>query len=250
MRNLILGLLAISLLGITGCTKDGSPDIGGNSIGGSGQGGSLARFTIVDNYLYTVDQQSLSVFDISNASTPIFKKKVNIGMDIETIFPFKNNLFIASNTGMFIYSLAQPETPNLQSRVEHFTGCDPVVANDSMAFLTIHGGNECGSNVNVLNIYDIRSIQYPQLMGTMTMAHPFGLGLKNDILYICDNGAGLRIIDVSNPFNPTKLGVLIGDAYVDVIPQGNLLIAMLKDGIAFLDISTPAAPIKLSSIKN
>ena len=82
------------------------------------------------------------------------------------------------------------------------------------------------------------------------MTNPYGLGLKDDILFICDNGAGLRIIDVSDAYNPAKIGVVTGDAYVDVIPLGNLLIAMLKDGIAFLDISNPSSPTKLSSIKN
>ncbi len=257
MRNLILVLLTISVIGLAGCSKDSgnlsSSAPSGNTLNGggsTGQGGSLARFTVVGNYLYTIDQQSLNVFDITTSSNPVFRKKVNLGMNIETIFPFKNKLFIASNTAMFIYNISNPETPIRESQVEHFTGCDPVVANDSVAFLTIRGGNQCGSQINVLNIYDIKDVRYPKFITSMSMTNPFGLGLKNNILYVCDNNAGLRIIDVSNPKNPIELGILTQERFIDVIPAGDLLIGMLTDGIAYLDITDPTAPKKLAVIKN
>ncbi len=247
MRKLILTLIVISTLGFSACEKDaGNINNGGSS---SGEGGSLARFTIVNNHLYTIDNENLSVFDVTNTATPVFKSRVNIGFEIEALFPFKDKLFIASRFAMYIYDISNPEQPVQESQVQHFTGCDPVVANDSVAFLTIHGGNACGSSINELNIYDIKDVKNPQLMSNLPMTNPYGLGLKDSILYICDNGAGLRILNVKNPSNPIELATLSDDNYIDVIPSGNLLIGMLTDGIAFLDISDPASPQKLSDIK-
>ncbi len=248
MRKLILSIITIAVIGISSCSKD-SANLA-NNAGSNGQGGSLARFTIVGNYLYTVDNQNLAVFDISNASAPVFKQKVQIGFNIEAIFPMDNNLFIASNTAMYIYDISNPEQPTQQSYVEHLTGCDPIVANDSVAFLTVHGGNNCGSNINELFIYDITNITSPQLISSMPMTNPFGLGLKDSILYVCDNGAGLKVINVKDPYNPAQISLISGDNNVDVIPTGSVLMSMLTDGIAYYDITNPAAPSKMSEIKN
>src|SRR5690349_21737790 len=81
------------------------------AIGGAGQGGSLARFTIAGNYLYTVDKESLKVFDISNASQPVYKRTVPVGFEIETIFPFSDKLFIGSTSVVHIFSIADPSNP-------------------------------------------------------------------------------------------------------------------------------------------
>lgn len=248
MKKLILALLAFSMFAIAACTKN---SVGGQGGGGTtGEGGSLARFTVVNDYLYTIDQMDMSIFNVSNAGTPVFVKKINIGFNIEALFPFKDKLFIASNNAMFIYNIADPSNPVQESQVQHFTGCDPVVANDSVAFLTIHGGNACGSSINQLNVYDINNIQNPQLLQSVAMTNPYGLGLKDSILYVCDNGAGLRVMNVKKPANPVELDLLTADNYIDVIPSGNLLIAMLTNGIAYLDITDPASPQKLSDIKN
>src|SRR5690349_16406055 len=42
----------------------------------TGQGGSLARFTIVGDYLYTVDHANLKVFEITDPTQPVLKRSV------------------------------------------------------------------------------------------------------------------------------------------------------------------------------
>src|SRR4028119_1313041 len=90
------------------CGKDmASPSFASTS----GQGGSLARFAIAGNYLYTVDHAKLSVHDVTNPGNPVLKKTVNIGFDIETIFPFKDKLFIGSSSVVHIFSITDPVNP-------------------------------------------------------------------------------------------------------------------------------------------
>ena len=86
-----LPLILISLLFLQ-CEKDLGGSFSTSSSTSSapqttGQGGSLARFAISGNYLYSVDEQQLKVFDITNAADPALKKTVDIGFAIETIFP-------------------------------------------------------------------------------------------------------------------------------------------------------------------
>src|SRR5262249_19826018 len=68
-----------------------------------GRGGSMARFTLMEQYLYAVSDYDLRTFNISSAQDPSLVTKTNIGWGIETIYPFKDKLFIGSTTGMFIY---------------------------------------------------------------------------------------------------------------------------------------------------
>ena len=60
----------------------------------------MARLTIAGNYMYSVDRTDLQTFDISTPSDPKPWTKINIGWNIETIYPFKDKLFIGSMTGM------------------------------------------------------------------------------------------------------------------------------------------------------
>ena len=91
----------ISVLFFASCSKESVT----NNPNNSGEGGSMARFVIVDNYLYSVDNTTLHIYNISQANQPVLAANLDIGMGIETIFSFKNYLFIGSTSGMFIYDI-------------------------------------------------------------------------------------------------------------------------------------------------
>jgi hypothetical protein len=65
---------------------DGALDSGG----GAGVGGSMARFTVVDNYLYALHDGYIELFDVSAPTAPAKWTKVNLSWDIETIFPYQD----------------------------------------------------------------------------------------------------------------------------------------------------------------
>jgi len=89
-----------------------------------GQGGSLARFKIVDNYLYAVDSHTINIFNITDLGSPKDLEDVFAGFDIETIFNRGKHLFLGSMRGMYIYDISQPDTPTFVSEFQHGTACD------------------------------------------------------------------------------------------------------------------------------
>ncbi len=108
MKKIFFPLILLSLIFVQ-CEKNiGYSSAVSNSPQTTGQGGSLARFAIAGNYLYSVDEKQLKVFDISNAADPALKNTVDIGFAIETIFPFKDKLFIGSTSQVYIYSITDP----------------------------------------------------------------------------------------------------------------------------------------------
>ncbi|TSA33765.1 MAG: hypothetical protein D4R64_13495 [Porphyromonadaceae bacterium] len=214
---------------------DASPgtSTGGVSPNGVGIGGSMARFGIYENTLYAVDNTTLHIFSITVPKTPVFKKDFNAGWGIETMFTVGENMFLGSQSGMRIYDISIPNSPLYITDFWHMTGCDPVVVSGNFAYITLRGGNNCGNNVNQLVVVSIENILKPVELKTYPMEGPYGLGIDNNILFICDGDAGLKVYDVSDPMNINKhlLAQYPDILTYDVIPINGLLIMIGDDGL-------------------
>jgi hypothetical protein len=178
--------------------QTGRLETASDSQGGTGTGGSMARFSIKNEYLYVADEASLSVFDITNLSNPNRISSEYAGWQIETIFNYEDHLYLGSATGMYIYSIEDPSAPQQVSFLQHVLGCDPVVVKGNYAYVTIRGGNNCEQNFNQLDIVDISDKQHPEIVKTYEMNNPYGLGIKDNWLFVCDGNAGLKVFDIEN----------------------------------------------------
>ena len=200
--------------------------------GGTGTGGSMARFSIVDTYLYVADNSSLSVFDISNPANTNRLSSDYAGWQIETIFNYENHLYLGSATGMYIYSIEDPAAPQQVSFLQHVLGCDPVVVKDNYAYVTIRGGNTCGQNFNQLDIVDISDKQNPKIANSYDMNNPYGLGIKDDWLFVCDGNQGLKVFDIQDTPNLKQIDHFENINTYDVIPLDEKLL-MVGDNILY-----------------
>jgi hypothetical protein len=121
----------------------------GNS---SGKAGSMARFAIYQDYLYTVGPSEMMVYNISSPASPQQENKINLGWGVETIWPYKDKLFLGTNTGMQIYDNVNPSLPLHLSTYNHITACDPVVVDDKYAYVTLRKGTTCTRGVDELQV--------------------------------------------------------------------------------------------------
>ncbi len=209
----------------TPSVEAGAPN---NDSGGEGGGGSMARFALHKDKLYVVTQSDLLTFGI-DGGIPVQEETVNIGWwGIETVFPYKDYLFIGSQNGMFIYDVSNPSAPVQLSMFQHIQSCDPVVANDEYAYVTLRGGNPCGNDINRLDILDISDVNNPVLEKTYGMVNPYGLGLDGSTLFVCDDG--LKVFDVTDPNDIDELEHYSNIEAYDVIPRDGLLMVIGADG--------------------
>jgi len=215
------------------CTKEATS----SAESSSGKGGSLARFTIAGNYLYLADFSTLRVFDISNPSAPVEKPQVQVEFGIETIFPYKDKLFIGASAGMYIYSIADPAAPVKLGSVLHLRSCDPVIANDSVSYVTLQGNTRCGPAESGLYIYDIKNISAPNLIKLMPLSSPYGLGLMDSVVFVCRGNDGLTAVNVKKPSDPKIMYTKTEASYLDVIPYNSMLICYVNTGILLYDAS-------------
>jgi len=221
-----IAFLIIFSVFLFSCSEDASNESG--TFSENGQGGSLARFALFQDYLYVVDDTNLNVFSIIDLENPVQVKTVPIGFNIETLFVYKAYLYIGSRNGMFIYDAQNPEEPTYLSDVQHFTACDPVVANATHAFVTLHTNIGCGTNINVLEIYDVTDVTDPVLISSRNLTRPIGLGLYGDYLFVCDDE--VKVFDVSDPEN-SQLVTSIDVSAFDVIINSGILVLIGENGL-------------------
>lgn len=223
--------------------SDGVPNISGTEVrfnSSYGTGGSMARFTLSGNYLYALHNNILKLFNLSGQEiTP--SKEVLINREAETIFPHGNNLFIGTFTGMLIYDISSPAFPTFISEFDHITSCDPVVVEGDYAYVTLRSGTSCLNTANQLDVIDISSLAHPFLVKTYPMYNPHGLGIDNNILFICDGDAGLKVFDATDPMaiHQNQIAYFPDINTYDVIPLDGLLIMTGANGLYQYDYTDP-----------
>ncbi len=232
MKN-ILYFTIIVLMIAASCTKEGSSDSGGVSTDQSGQGGSMAKFSISGDHLFVINDRQLRTYNISDAAQPNYLGTTNVDFGIETVFTLEEYLFIGSINGMYIYDITNPENIQKLSYYQHITSCDPVVANDSLAFVTLNSGNACfwQGGANRLDVLDINNKINPILLSSVSLLSPKGLGLKDNYVFVCNSQEGVEIYDYSDPGYLNKVSRIAGiDAY-DLIIRGERLYLIGKEGL-------------------
>ncbi|OFY65976.1 MAG: hypothetical protein A2V64_10070 [Bacteroidetes bacterium RBG_13_43_22] len=223
---------------------------GGVSGNGVGIGGSMARFGIKNDVLYLLDGNNIALYDITEKSDPGKLFEFYAGWGIETMFLTEKNMFLGTTTGMIIYDITNPLSLTRISSFSHIRSCDPVVVDDTLAYVTLRSGTTCGGLVNRLDVINIKNLSSPVIVSSFAMKNPHGLGKSGNLLFICDGDAGLKIYDAQNPWLISANLVFSYpsiNAY-DVIPIDNVLVMIGDDGLYQYDYSNIQNITLLSTI--
>jgi hypothetical protein len=217
----------------------------------SGQGGSMARFTLMNQYLYTVGQADLSLFDVRTVSNPTFVKTINLAWGVETIFPYENKLFIGTNNGMHIFNATDASNPIKLSTYSHVIACDPVVVQGKYAYVTLRTGNFCRQAVNQLEVVDIEDPTQPKQVAVFPMQNPHGLSVSGHNLFLCEGTFGIKSFNITdkNAIGNNLLQHLDNIKSFDVIAGPKSLIVTGEDGIYQFNYSNASRLTQLSKIK-
>ena len=208
------------------------------ALGENGKAGSLARFAILGQMLYTVDDQSMHLFSLQSPTAPVAGPVVPLGFGIETIFPQDHYLYLGSQTGMFVYDVAVPTAPKWAGSISHARSCDPVVVDGRFAYVTLRSvATRCGtSQTNELDVIDLATLSQPKQVRTYPLVGPQGLGAENNRLYVCDDG--LKVYDTSKAPELTQLQQISANI-TDIIPNGDYLLGVGPGGLYQYLVSGP-----------
>jgi hypothetical protein len=232
--------------------SSGSSGVSGSGVG---IGGSMARFGIKDNVLYLMESSNLNVLDITAKSAPAVLTHLHPGANVETMFISGNTMFLGTTTGMMIYNITVPTSPVYKAFFNHARSCDPVVVDDTLAYVTLRSGTTCGGTLNNLDIINVKDLTRPVQVVSYGMTNPHGLGKSGKLLFVCDGTAGLKIFDATNP--KTLMANIVktypGINAFDVIPLGTVLVMIGDDGLFqynYADIQNITLLSKIGVAKN
>jgi hypothetical protein len=222
-----------------------SQKIGGyassNAQGSSfGIGGSMARFGLNGDFLYTVDTEKFHIFNVRDDHKIELKNEKQAGLDIETMFIYDGHMFLGTMTGMLVFTLSDPENPVQINSYSHVRSCDPVVVQNHIAYITLRSGNECGRTVSKLDILKLSNdYKSANLLYSYDMKEPYGLGIDDEILFVCDGKDGLLIYEASDlaTIPQKKIAQFPAIDAFDVIPFQDYLFMIGDDGFYQYDYS-------------
>lgn len=249
IRN--FALFALTLL-IAACEGGSSSGNSSSDTGNTGRGGSTARMTIDGDFLYAISSNSeLQLFDIQQPQAPNTWSRVQVGWDIETLFPYGDYLLIGASSGMYIMDNRDRSNPQYFSEFTHATARDPVVAHEGYAYVTLRSDNGFGL-VNQMDVVDIRDINNPTFVKSVNMQSPSGLtvasgNLPSANLYVCDDIAGIKIFDLTDLANPTVADSIPNVNCNDVLADRGILYVITDDSLIQYDY-TQVPPVRLSTV--
>ena len=154
-----------------------------------------------------------------------------------------DKLFIGSQSGMFVYSISNPDNPVQTGQFNHVRSCDPVIADNKYAYVTLRSGTACQGFTNELDVLSLNNFMNPALLKVYNLTNPHGLSKDGTTLFICDGQAGLKIYDAADVMNLKMLKQIEGIETYDVIALNGNALVVAKDGLYQYDYSS------LSNIK-
>jgi hypothetical protein len=219
-----------------------------SSLVSTGTAGSTATMTLVGDYLYVIPEpHSLNTINVSDPSKLSLSSTIPAGYDVETIFPIRNRLLLGSKEGVYIFSLDNPDRPSSIGQFGHGRACDPVIADQNYAYVTLRSGTNCGGAANELDILNAQDLTNVSLFKTYPMNSPSGLGKDGSLLFICD-GVDVKVFDAADPSNLKQLSALPITGAYDVIASNHVLLVASAAGLDQYDYSDPSHIVALSHL--
>lgn len=217
-------------------------------------------------YLYMISDGGGNTLQIADMS--YLPDSVHVVYDSTGIFDSGHTLYVdgnklyvasvaspgASFSSMNVYSLANPELPQLLARLDTdfpVIGSlhDMYVTND-----TVYAS--CGYDGLYIFRFDTLTNHFTQLSSLVVYPdqgynHSSFLDKSHTVLYMLDeipSGAAVKVVDVTDIYNPTVVDTFYSNpgatAHNPYVLNDELFIAYYQDGVQAYDITNPQSPVR------
>jgi hypothetical protein len=232
-----------------GCGCASSTPVQPYASGSSGIGGSYAIFAVIDSFLYYLDNSSIITMSISKPDSPVKLNETYLDWSVETLFPTQKYLFIGSRTGMYIFDRSNPSRPVQVGTVTHFKAYDPVVVQDTTAYVTLRTGWNIWPPQDELLMVNIANPAQADTIASKPLATPYGLAVSDSLLYVAQGKNGYSLLNVKDPYAVTVVRSWQSPYARDFIWLDNRLYLMGLMDVRIYDVSDATAPVLLSTIQ-
>lgn len=256
----------LSFLFLWSCTTDSVTDQDTTDVDGTtfpdvnALSGSYANMIAAGEYLYVISETDLISYERQENQSLKEVNRQTLGLGLESLHYRTGVLFVGSSQRMYICQLNSDNIPVLKSRTQYtdfsdLRPCDPIVADDEIAIASLSSSTQvtddgCGLiEVNELRIYDITDLSDPQLVNTHEMTNPKGMALDQDILFVCEKEAGLKVLDMTDPRNPVEMIHFPDVDAFDAVATGTTVLVVGSSELAEFDYSDRSDIRRIWSVK-
>ncbi|MFK7809881.1 MAG: LVIVD repeat-containing protein [Saprospiraceae bacterium] len=199
------------------------------------QSGTVNRVTVNQDHVYVINSINMSIVD--NNDFQLVDRKVALREGAETVFPYEDKLFVGGRTSMNIYDAANPKQPEEVFEFTHATSCDPVLATEDVAYVTLRTADfsDCPGDINALIVLDIESLSNTSQVNEIAMQSPYGMTVVGDRLFVGEGENGLSIFDITDKKNPELIKKDSDVTAYDIIAHpadNNLILVAGTDGLS------------------
>lgn len=149
--------------------------------------------------------------------------------------------------GLYLYDASDPRHPVLLSHVQSNFIVQGVFASEGLAYLV---GTDDSYSSGALQIVDIHDPEHPKAIGARPLTDiARKVAVANGHAFIANQGAGLAVVDVSNPSAPgIPVFVATSGNAGNVHLLGSVAYVSHENGLAIIDVADPTAPRSLFSL--
>jgi len=164
-----------------------------------------------ENYIYAAaSDNGLAVIDITDVANPnwltsnetYYGEAVGVGGNVAALSKWDD---------VFFFDLTDPANPVLKGNLGdalniedwHGVGAGGIAISGNHAFIV---------NADTLRLFDISNLDAPAFVGKIAISEEWdgAVSVSGDYAYVADGSGGLRVIDVTDPANPTEVGYFDG----------------------------------------
>jgi hypothetical protein len=208
------------------------------------------------NFVYTANQSSLKVLDVSNPSAVALAGEVLHGdgssASVSSIAVSGNFVYLIAGFQMKVINVSVPSSPTLLTTYSLGTVFSTSFTIDGNLAYVVSVSSD------VLLIVDITDPSTPVLVSTTTLCcggdpNPVSIQKAGNFAYVLLQGGSIHTYDVSNPSQPTFFsgsnGFAVGSDATVLHLQGNYLFALsrFEDKMLVAKINGSSAPTLASS---
>jgi len=193
------------------------------------------------------DISGLQIIDVSDPAQPVLSGSYASAKRASGVWVDGDTAYIAdSNQGLLIVNVKDPAHPSLISSTNTTQALKVQVIGNRAYVVNPAKGLQC---------FDVSDLKNPKLLSSGTAGHIVrgfaqNIFISGTTAYIAFGAAGLRLINISDPAAPTKLGFYnnFSGYAADVWVEGSIAyMAALVSGLQIIDVSKPETPFRLGN---
>jgi hypothetical protein len=208
---------------------------------------SPTQIELVGNTFYTLDSlNNLASFNFT--TNPIATHATtDIAYEIKLAGPLNNLALLATDAGMDIFDISNPQLPTLLSTFPTNNTAVGIDAVGSIAYIATHQAG--------LDIVDISDPSNPTLITNFDSGRSAqDVQIIDNLAYVVDRIDGLNILDITDPSNPQLISITNTPGWasdITIYQNGDQRLAIMpheRFDLQILDVTNPSTPTIISTI--